>query len=648
MLRSVTDSNASDKPSGMSSSAPRILIIDDSIDHASMVQEFLLISGFQMIDLVHSVSAFWKRLAQTNYDCLLLDYRLPDGTGLDIVRQLNNQKIAIPVIMVTGIGDEGVALEALKLGAAEYVYKTGDYLLTLPRIIRRTVESFQLQQSLERSLETLRYQSILLNNVRDAVVVWDLSGNITYWNPAATALYGWSAEERLGLPVEEVYLHMFSPDVRIPGPEHTTGRYVERQCQTKAGKNLWVSSRLAVLRDARAGSRLIGYIDIAHDISRDKQAEQALRESEARYRAIVEDYQTEMICRFTPQGLLTFANEIFNAYFNLDRQQSATINIFDFLPEDERLKVIDHLSSINPNHKAATFEHLIILPGGQKRWVQRTDRAIFDTRGQVVEFQCMGRDITERKQMEEQIRVAQAQLTQATRLATLGELASGVAHQINNPLTTIIADSQLLLRQVPETAAGRESAEAILQAGWRLQEVVQHLLEFSRPSASTLDLVNINTTIQRALHLVRSQIVVHHAKLEVTFADNLPPVYGNARQLEDLWINLLLLARDATLDGQDHTIEIITKSDLSDWVQVEIRDDGQPIPRDQLSTIFEPNFIGPAHGRGSGLELSICREMVRQHQGQIESEVTLDDKTIFRVSLPVRETQFSQTNELTL
>ena len=132
----------------------------------------------------------------------------------------------------------------------------------------------------------------------------------------------------------------------------------------------------------------------------------------------------------------------------------------------------------------------------------RTDRAIFDTRGRILEFQSVGRDITEKKKMEAQVQAAQSQLIQAARLATIGEVAAGVAHQIYNPLTTIIADAQILLRSLPADQPGRDSAEAIEQAGWRLQQVVQRLMEFSRPVGETLSPVSLIPSIQSAVSLV--------------------------------------------------------------------------------------------------------------------------------------------------
>jgi two-component system NtrC family sensor kinase len=213
-------------------------------------------------------------------------------------------------------------------------------------------------------------------------------------------------------------------------------------------------------------------------------------------------------------------------------------------------------------------------------------------------------------------------------------MAAGIAHQINNPLTTIIAEAQMLLRNLPADHPERESADAIQQAGWRLQEAVQRLTEFSRPATATLEEISINQAVQSAVNLVGAHIEATGVRLVCNLAQNLPPVRGNAHQMVDLWVNMLLLARDATDDGLGHTIQVRSDSDSSGSIVVEVIDDGSPIPAEQLDAIFEPNFIGPSCQRGTGMELSICREIVRQHGGQITAESTAGRDTIFRVVLP--------------
>jgi PAS domain S-box-containing protein len=616
------------------SDAYRVLIVDDDIAQAEMVREFLHISGFGSVDNVKSIHSLWGRLKEHKYDIVLLDYKLPDGTGLEVLEQLASRDYQLPVVMVTGQGDERIAAKAIQRGAADYLLKSGDYLITLPALIRKSIRAHQLKLSVQRSLEQIRYQALLLNNVRDAIVVWDMNGRITYWNPAATALFGWNAKERVGRPIKQFYLQVFTPPITLPKDADGSGQHIVRKTIDCNGKTIWVSSHVTALKDTEQSDELIGYMDVSHNITRRIEAEQALRESEARYRAIVEDYQTELIARFKSNGTLTFVNEVYCRYFSKSRDDLIGLNFLYFVPEDERSKLVQHLISFGKEKPVATIEHQVQLPGKGLRWLQRTDRAIYDDDGQIFEFQSVGRDITDRKRMEAQIQAAQAHLVQAARMATIGEMASGVAHQIYNPLTTIIADAQILLRKMSADHPGRESAEAIEQAGWRLQKVVQRLMDFSQPENESQTPVQINETIQSAMSMVNSHIEAAGCRLEADLGNELRPVIGNSRQLESLWVNLLLLARDGCVNGRGKLIQIISKTDTSDHIVINVIDDGDPIPTDQLGFIFEPNFIGQTIGRGTGLELSICREIVRQHNGQITAEVTPEHDTIIRITLP--------------
>lgn len=612
----------------------RVLIVDDDFTHAEMVREFLTVSGFGAVDYAENVSQLWRYLEKPAYDIILLDYKLPDGTGLEVLEKLEERQVNIPVVMVTGQGSERVAVQAIQRGAADYLIKSGDYLITLPSLIRKTVNAHQLQNSIQRSLEQIRYQAMLLSHVRDAIVVWEVSGKIGYWNRSAEAVFGWTEAEMVGKSVFDVYLNTFSPPVALPDKDSDFSQQIVRRGTRKDGRRVFVSSQVTALKDPEAGGRLIGYMDVSHDITARVEAEQALRSSEARYRAIVEDYQTELISRFKPNGTLTFVNEVFCKYFGKTRSELIGLNFLFYVPEAERERLIQHLLAINPERPSASLEHQLNLPGEGIRWWQRTDRAIFNEDGRVMEFQSVGRDITARKQLEVQLQNLQTHLINAARMATIGEVASGVAHQIYNPLTTIIADAQILKRNLPEGHASGESLEAIEQAGWRLQKVVQRLMDFSRPPSETLSALSLNDTLQHALSLVSMQIEDSGIRLNVMLSDQPLQVDANQQQLENLWINLLLLANEACLEGGGTMIGVTSRLADSDLVVVEISDDGKPIPPEKIGSIFEPNFENSDSGRGTGMELSVCREIVRQHNGQITVESQAGRDTIFRITLP--------------
>ena len=489
----------------------RVLIVDDNRDHAHLAAEFLAASGPYRIEIAGSLHGLWANLAREAFDVVLLDYDLPDGDGLEALAEFSDRGYHVPVVMVTGRGDERVAAQAIQRGAMDYLVKADDYLLTLPALVDKAARAYQIRQLAQRSLEQIRYQALLLENVQDAVVVWDVEGRLTFWNYSAERLFGWRADERIGQWVHECHLPMLTPPVKLPEPGDPSGLVdVERRGVNRNGETIWLSSNVSVLLDSVGHVR--GYMDVS-------------------------------------------------------------------------------------------------------------------------------RDISSRKRLEAQVQAAQTQLAQAARLAAIGELASGVAHQINNPLTSIIGEAQILLRGLPAEHPARESAETIERAGWRVQKAVQRLMEFSRPATSSLESLSVNETIEHACELVEVYLATRGVTIELSLAPGLPRVYGNARQLEDLWVNLLLMARDritrqAAEDGQPHHIRLASSLTPESQVCVRVNDDGELIEPTRLITIFEPDFVAALGGRGTGLELSICREIVRQHRGQVSAESAPGAGNIFTIFLP--------------
>jgi signal transduction histidine kinase len=164
-------------------------------------------------------------------------------------------------------------------------------------------------------------------------------------------------------------------------------------------------------------------------------------------------------------------------------------------------------------------------------------------------------------------------------------------------------------------------------------------MEFSRPATSSLESLSVNETIEHACELVGAYIATRGVTLQLELAAGLPPVYGNARQLEDLWVNLLLMGRDrmtrrAAGGGQSHRIRLDSSLTPDGQICVRVNDDGELIEPVRLGAIFEPDFVGQPSGRGVGLELSICREIVRQHRGQIAADSAAGAGNTFTILLP--------------
>lgn len=236
------------------------------------------------------------------------------------------------------------------------------------------------------------------------------------------------------------------------------------------------------------------------------------------------------------------------------------------------------------------------------------------------------RDISEKRHLE-------SILTQSEKLAAIGQLAAGVAHEINNPLTAIIANAQILHRELPANSELQESIDLIARAGARATQMVRNLLDFARKEEYALKLTDLNDTLVRSLELVRHELVAHSARLEFDPDPNLPPILASQDHLQSVWLNLLLNAIDS-LDKVPGEIKITTRKVGGD-VLVAVSDNGKGIPPDRLSRIFEAFYTTKAPGRGTGLGLSVSHRIVKQHGGRIrvESQVGLGSK--FTIIIPL-------------
>jgi two-component system NtrC family sensor kinase len=263
--------------------------------------------------------------------------------------------------------------------------------------------------------------------------------------------------------------------------------------------------------------------------------------------------------------------------------------------------------------------------GESKEWEIQT-YPIQEEDGQVLQVIVLEEDVTERRHLE-------ANLAQSEKLAAVGQLAAGVAHEINNPLTAVIANAQLMQRSMPPDNELQESVELILIAGSRAAQVVRNLLDFARKEQYRFDRTDINETIRKTLDLVQHEVVSRSIDLKFDPDPNLPRVMASSDHLQGVWLNLMLNSFDA-LSGMPGEIWVSTRVHDRE-VHVVFEDTGKGIPAEVLPRIFEPFFTTKLPGQGTGLGLSVCHQIIKQHNGQILAESTVGRGTRFTVTLPI-------------
>ncbi len=237
------------------------------------------------------------------------------------------------------------------------------------------------------------------------------------------------------------------------------------------------------------------------------------------------------------------------------------------------------------------------------------------------------RDITVERKLEQQV-------VQSERLAAMGAMIGGVAHELNNPLTSIMGVSELL-QDTETNETSRKQLAMLQQQARRAAEIVQNLTYFSRPPAPGKSKINLVEVVERTLNLHAYSLRKNNITVDFLKEAGLPYALGDPHQLMQIFLNLILNAEQAIRDVRDKgTLRIrLGKTDNSVWVS--FRDDGPGIPKENLPSIFDPFYTTKRPGRGTGLGLSICKSVMKEHNGSVEAANAPDGGAVFTVTLPV-------------
>ena len=305
---------------------------------------------------------------------------------------------------------------------------------------------------------------------------------------------------------------------------------------------------------------------------------------------------------------------------------------------------------------------------GEKIPILLSGAIMFDDENRVQELICVALDMRERLESEaalkksyEELQLTQSQLIQSAKLASIGELASGVAHELNQPLMVVRGVFQLVKRSIGKNNIGTdellERLEPIERNTKRMMNIINHLRTFSRQSGMAFEPVDGNKIIEDSLLMISEQLRIHDIEVKKDPDVDLPKIKGDANQLEQVFLNLITNARDAILQRSEVSgkksenrgrLEIITRMGETDnhqsstngqqsqnFAEILIRDNGGGIPADRVDKIFDPFFTTKEVGKGTGLGLSISYGIIKDHQGEISVAETSPTGTTFRIRLPI-------------
>jgi two-component system NtrC family sensor kinase len=494
----------------------------------------------------------------------------------------------------------------------EYVHPAlgSTYLVSTSRVHGASSEGLQtihvLKDITDRREAERRYRE-LFGNIQEGLFFSTPEGAFIEVNDALVRMLGYSTREEL-LQVD-VRTQVYGSaeryqDFAAPMQEHGVVRNHEEALRRKDGSTVYVLINAFAVRDNQG--RITQYRGLMLDIS-DLKAFQSELQRERDFSGKILNNTQSLILVTDISGLVSYANRRWQD-MGYEQPQVIGVPLGKLVAPSRRQAFSDAFNAILAGHQVDNLDLQILRGDGRVGQFSVNLSPMRDEQGNVTSIVVVMSDITDAATL-------QAKLMHAEKMAAVGQLVSGVAHEVNNPLTAILGFADLLMEneEVPETA--RKDLRVILQEAQRTKQIVQNLLSFARQMPPQRKPVELNSILRRTLQLRSYDFQSHGVDVIEEFDQFLPSIVGDSHQLQQVFLNIVNNAYDAVREtGRPPRIEIRTGR-LGNIVEVSFRDNGPGIS--QPDRIFDPFFTTKEVGKGTGLGLSICYGIVHEHGGEI-------------------------------
>jgi PAS domain S-box-containing protein len=537
------------------------------------------------------------------------------------------------------------ALDALSIGASahscpfcrsgegldEYVHPVLEraYLISTSRIHAASSAQFQtvhvLKDITDRREAERRYRE-LFDNIQEGIYVSTPQGRFVEVNDAMVRILGYSSRDellQLDIPTQ-VY---FAPERRQELAELLRRggemRNHEEVLRRKDGSPVHVFMNCFAMRD-QAGN-ILQHRGLMLDVSGLHQSQTELQK-ERDFSGKILSHTQSLILVTDTEGVISYANRRWSG-LGFQQHQILGHALPDLCAPPRRAAIRDALGAVARGQQVDNFDLPLLRGDGVSGQFSCNLSPISGEDGQVSSIVVVMTDVTDSAMLR-------AKLVHAEKMAAVGQLVSGVAHEVNNPLTAILGFTDLLMEnpELPESA--RRDLRVILQEAQRTKQIVQNLLSFARQMPPQRRPVQLNNILQRTVHLRSYDFISHGIQVVELLDESLPEVVGDSHQLQQVFLNILNNAYDAVRETSRPARIEVKSAHTSAFVELSFRDNGLGIADPER--IFDPFFTTKDVGKGTGLGLSICYGIVREHGGEIVCQNNLDSEgATFTVRLPI-------------
>lgn len=384
-----------------------------------------------------------------------------------------------------------------------------------------------------------------------------------------------------------------------------------------------------------SGNEIEAYVSMDFDLPTRGGLEEKLQRSNAFLRNLISS-AVDGVISADKKGKILIFNDAATKVFGYSVDEALNhLNVRNIYPDNNAYEVMRNLRSDDyaGKGKLKSYKVDVISKYGKIIPIMLNASIIYENEKEIATIGFF-HDLREELQMKQELEKTQLQLLQAEKMSSLGKLAAGVAHQLNNPLGGIILFAKLLLEEYDLEEGAKEDLHRILRDAKRCRDTVKELLEFTRQTRHLMRPHDINKALTRTLFLLESQTLFHNISIVKDLNASLPLVLVDIQQLYHLFMNIILNAAQAMEGKGILTVKSLLLQD-EDQVCIEITDTGPGISEENLPHIFEPFFTTKEEGKGTGLGLSLAYRIVENHEGQIRAESRPEKGTTFSIILPI-------------